>query len=460
MPPKRKSGPKFHRDFEKPTTQERKDALGSFPCQHKATLTTRKDMLKQSMECQPSILEARKESESIAESCAISDLDERKLYIPTPRSETSMALPNPSDELDWLAQVPEEGQTYDDYLISMTSRTSGRFKPLMNAKGVDILLLPIVDQKDEDSWPNYGPSLKHLAHYTRIYFDRPVHILPSATLEVTPCSAAQQSSKKRKTNSNPGQFAMASKRNFNLVFPKENGFDSYSVKITGRADSTSERYQLKVDSMLDELAAYRYARQNSKGENETKEFCIMGITMIDLYDGPSDLFCAGMAFGGDKVAVFSFARYHPLIKMHPGKWFHYGYSDKSDGYSYYEDDDQNPKGLAQTTPTITSSQSQIEIEFLRRSSKLITHELGHLYGIGHCIHNRCLMMGTGHLVEDFNAPAHLCGVCLRKLQWRTGFDVRIRYKLLTDFFQRTGMTKEQKWTQKQIDHLTMHDIHG
>jgi hypothetical protein len=31
----------------------------------------------------------------------------------------------------------------------------------------------------------------------------------------------------------------------------------------------------------------------------------MGVTIEDLYDGPNDLFCAGMAFlGGDKVAVF------------------------------------------------------------------------------------------------------------------------------------------------------------
>ena len=47
----------------------------------------------------------------------------------------------------------------------------------------------------------------------------------------------------------------------------------------------------------------------------------------------------------------------------------------------------------------------------------------HLYGLGHCIFNRCIMMGTGHLVEDFAAPFHLCGVCLRKMQWRLGFNV-------------------------------------
>ena len=64
------------------------------------------------------------------------------------------------------------------------------------------------------------------------------------------------------------------------------------------------------------------------------------------------------------------------------------------------------------------------------------------------------MMGTGHLVEDFNAPSHLCGVCLRKLQWRTGFDVRQRYKLLSSAFDTMGMKSESNWVTKQYNHLT------
>jgi hypothetical protein len=40
------------------------------------------------------------------------------------------------------------------------------------------------------------------------------------------------------------------------------------------------------------------------------------------------------------------------------------------------------------------------------------------------------MNGTGHLVEDLSAPAHLCAVCLRKLQFRMGFDVPQRYQRL------------------------------
>merc|ERR1712154_430572 len=175
-----------------------------------------------------------------------------------------------------------------------------------------------------------------------------------------------------------------------------------------------------------------------------------------------DLFCAGMAFGGDKVAAFSFHRYHPFIKMHPGQWHNYGFGNNCNGYSYYEDDDENPlQGLAHNPPSLLDNNANnekivgnrkndnnVKSEFLRRSSKLLSHELGHLFVLDHCIHNKCLMMGTGHLVEDFNAPSHLCGVCLRKLQWRTGFDVRLRYKLLSTVYDSMGMIQEREWALK------------
>jgi len=297
------------------------------------------------------------------------------------------------------------------------------------------MLLPIIrddggDQTSKNlapSWPDYGPSIEKLVEYTRVFFDRAVHLLPAAHLRVSHTNESSSLSrtkgkrKKQKTNhlsiNIPGAFASKSK--FKLFFPKNDGSLCAPVEIAGRADLTTDRIQLKVDSLLDELSSYRYSRHGTcTGHGNEKDFCIMGITMEDLFDGPSDLFCAGMAFGGDKVAVFSFKRYHPLIKMHPLHWHKYGYSKTCDGYSYFDDDDQNPKGLSPHPPLLGSkdnesnNECEFESEFLRRSSKLLSHELGHLYGLDHCIHNRCLMMGTGHLVEDFRAPSHLCGICL------------------------------------------------
>jgi predicted Zn-dependent protease len=310
-----------------------------------------------------------------------------------------------------------------------------------------------------------------LVEYTKVFFDRQVQVLPAATLKVMNAhrtSNAKLTSKKSQRNNNTstssrlGAFAEASKCRFKLSLPGKGGKAGSlptQVDVAGRMDPSSDRIQLQVTSLLDELSAYRYNRHSTMTSKEPKDFCIMGITMEDLFDGPSDLFCAGMAFGGDKVAIFSFHRYHPLLKMHPLHWHSYGYTDKCDGYSYYEDDDQDPTGLSHRPPLssnlerVADKTTNMNSEFLRRSCKLLTHELGHLYGLDHCIHNRCLMMGTGHLVEDFSAPIHLCGICLRKLQWRTGCDIQMRYKLLTDIFRSMGMEKERNWTRKQYEHL-------
>eukprot|EP00541_Cyclophora_tenuis_P012796 CAMPEP_0116541554 /NCGR_PEP_ID=MMETSP0397-20121206/546_1 /TAXON_ID=216820 /ORGANISM="Cyclophora tenuis, Strain ECT3854" /LENGTH=199 /DNA_ID=CAMNT_0004065507 /DNA_START=32 /DNA_END=631 /DNA_ORIENTATION=- len=172
--------------------------------------------------------------------------------------------------------------------------------------------------------------------------------------------------------------------------------------------------------------------------------------MVDLYDGPTDLFCAGMAFGGSGVAVFSFFRYHPNLRMHPMYWYDFGYDSKAGPYSYYEDDDQQPTHLHKSPPQLSETSRS---EYHRRSGKLLTHELAHLYGVDHCIFNRCVMMGTGHLVEDFAAPSHLCGVCLRKLQWRLGFSVTGRYTQLAKSFHAMGMHRESVWASKQATHI-------
>ena len=105
---------------------------------------------------------------------------------------------------------------------------------------------------------------------------------------------------------------------------------------------------------------------------------------------------------------------------------------------------------AMDIPMTTMKKEDIA-EFLRRSSKLLTRELGHLYVLDQRIHNKCLIMGTVHLVEDFQAPSHLCGVCLRKLQWRVGFNVISRCKSLSQCFTRMGMMRERNWAQKQYD---------
>jgi hypothetical protein len=56
-------------------------------------------------------------------------------------------------------------------------------------------------------------------------------------------------------------------------------------------------------------------------------------------------------------------------------------------------------------------------------------------------------------VEDFTAPAYLCPVCLRKLQFRLGFDVLARYEGLLAVFQKWDLTPEARWIRDRLQAL-------
>ncbi|KAJ1635446.1 hypothetical protein T492DRAFT_902623 [Pavlovales sp. CCMP2436] len=138
------------------------------------------------------------------------------------------------------------------------------------------------------------------------------------------------------------------------------------------------KWQLHVDPLLSKLTGLFDSAANAD------LFCLVGITLADLYSSPSDLFVAGMAAGGSGVAIFSFARYHPHVALSETHWWDYG--------------ERFGPG--------------------ERS--------GCLYGLDHCVFHRCVMQGSGHLLEDYEAPMQLCRVCLSKLCFRLGFDLAQR----------------------------------
>jgi predicted Zn-dependent protease len=128
--------------------------------------------------------------------------------------------------------------------------------------------------------------------------------------------------------------------------------------------------------------------------------------MSDLYSHDTDLFIAGMAAGGSKVAVLSLHRYHPNVKMSPEHWDHFTYAGTSSNYPYYEESDnkklkKNQLRIRTEIPLLSSLSRSSQTEYLRRSVKLIVHEICHVYGIDHCIHYHCLMNGTGFCFYEY-----------------------------------------------------------
>jgi len=82
---------------------------------------------------------------------------------------------------------------------------------------------------------------------------------------------------------------------------------------------------------------------------------------------------------------------------------------------------------------------------LRRGLRLAIHEVGHMFGLGHCQIFRCAMNGISDLVELDATPPRLCPLCLRKLHIVTGLDPRARDAELLQVYADLGITEEAQW---------------
>ncbi len=141
-------------------------------------------------------------------------------------------------------------------------------------------------------------------------------------------------------------------------------------------------------------------------------YCLLGLTMTDLYPKESWNFVFGMASLRGRSGVFSFARYAP-------------------GF-YGEEADADSARL-----------------LMLRSLKVLVHETGHMFGIQHCVYWSCVMNGSNHLAETDRQPLFLCPVCLRKLQSATGFAPLERYRDLAGQCAELGLQAEADWLEQR-----------
>jgi archaemetzincin len=141
-------------------------------------------------------------------------------------------------------------------------------------------------------------------------------------------------------------------------------------------------------------------------------FCVLAITLQDLYPDPSWNFVFGEASLNDRVGVYSFARYDPR---------------------FYGEDARDRTAL-----------------MLNRSCKVLAHETCHMFGIAHCIYFHCLMNGSNHMTESDARSMHLCPVDLRKLYDSIRFDPLDRYGHLKEFYQKVGFKDEAVWIDAQL----------
>jgi len=177
-------------------------------------------------------------------------------------------------------------------------------------------------------------------------------------------------------------------------------------KVSTRVHPATKKRQLLAPDVMALL----------KQELPADAFCLLGITMEDLYPEPSWNFVFGQASLRERVGVYSFARYDPVF-------------------------------FGQARP------DDYQTLLLRRSCKVLVHETAHMFGLQHCVYFDCVINGSNNLRESDRRPLRLCPVCLRKLQYSAGFDVIKRYEALERFYLAAGFGDEVRWARKRLGKL-------
>ena len=235
---------------------------------------------------------------------------------------------------DWLAEHPEDGQTFDQYLASRPNRPT--------AERTTLYIQPIGDFTKAQE-----PLVKDTAEILRIHFGVPVKVL-----DALPDAA-----------------------------------------IPDRARRTHPKWGMKQFLSAYILESVLLPRRPKDA------VAVLGLTATDLFPQPSWNFVFGEASLGERVGVWSLARYGDVEKDYA--------------------------------------------TVLRRTLQVATHETGHMFGIEHCTLHECGMNGSNNLAESDRAPMPFCSECDLKLWWACRLDPAARYTALADFAKANGLAKEE-----------------
>ena len=145
-------------------------------------------------------------------------------------------------------------------------------------------------------------------------------------------------------------------------------------------------------------------------------FCLLGITLNDLYSGGHLNYVFGQATLRTRVGVFSFARFDPAFFNDP-------------------------------------IPADVDTLILRRSCRTLAHEISHMFGMHHCTFFTCVVNGSNSLAESDSRPMHACPVCLRKLQSSIGFNPREREERLLGVYRQLHLDDEAHWTERRLSRL-------
>jgi archaemetzincin len=199
------------------------------------------------------------------------------------------------------------------------------------------------------------------------------------------------------------------------------------IRVRATPDSAFPA-QLNLDDILDTAISILPA----------DAYAIVLLVDHDIYESEDDDFCCGRAYGGSRVAVVQTARYNPFLDERKGEeidrshmWPYSHCKTFVDGLCAVEDVEAKPatkkqkelsksgamKAAIQAAATYEprSLVQDVQALWFSRLARTVSHELGHCFGIAHCVYYACNMQGTGTMKEDVRQPPYLCPVCEAKV---------------------------------------------
>ncbi|KQB37770.1 Zn-dependent protease [Flavobacterium aquidurense] len=147
-----------------------------------------------------------------------------------------------------------------------------------------------------------------------------------------------------------------------------------------------------------------------KEEKPLNRIASMGLSELDLYPKPEWNYVFGLASYRDKVGVSS------IYRLQDGE--------------------------------LTSENFNL---CLSRLLKISSHEIGHMFGLHHCINANCVMNGTNSMEETDMHSIRLCSVCQRKLNSCIPYDNKKRLSDLEKYFKKNDLIDGFDLMKKDIE---------
>lgn len=256
--------------------------------------------------------------------------------------------------------------------------------------------------------------------------------------------------------------------------------------VSSSADHFPYQYQLDLNDLTDAALSLLPA----------DAYSLLLTAEQDLYESVEDDFCCGRAWGASRVAIVSSARYNPTLDTLHGVdtehvWpashcaafverMSLAHSDgsapatRTEGRTMKRCKTLRANDISVTVPTpleraVAAHQftkrpttADLQSAFLLRFCRTASHELGHCFGLDHCMYRACAMQATSSVSEDMRQPPYLCPVCDAKLAWailnkaskttenRTKATSKGRAKRKLDDIETEWEVKERKWRKERL----------